>query len=206
MSNDGRPSTTSVTFGVDSTTLTRSDITGVRIGFGIMGGVAFALGLVLLFWPTKSPALIGTSLGIYFAVTGIVRFYLGIVRRGLDRWERSFDIFLGAVLVILAIVIFRFVSAAPVELLFIVVTVIGIGWIVEGIFAIIESGSAVSRAWAITFGIVSIVGGGIILASPVWTVANIVIFGSIVLLVLGTVGIVRAVTFGRDDGYGRSSR
>jgi uncharacterized membrane protein HdeD (DUF308 family) len=185
-------------FGLDAKTLGRSAINGIRVAFGIMGVVAVILGVVLLVWPVKTAAVFTVALGIYFLVVGVVRLGLGIFSRGIGGWERAFDIFLGILLVILGIFALRNVTASSAALLFLIVTIIGIGWILEGVFAIVQSGSSGARGWAITFGIISIVAGILVLVTPGWSVALLILFGGIVLVILGVVGIVRAFTFGRD--------
>jgi uncharacterized membrane protein HdeD (DUF308 family) len=185
-------------FGLDAKTLGRSAINGIRVAFGIMGVVAIILGVVLLVWPVKTAAVFTVALGIYFLVVGVVRLGLGIFSRGIGGWERAFDIFLGVLLVILGIFALRNVTASSAALLFLIITIIGIGWILEGVFAIVQSGSSGARGWAITFGIISIVAGILVLVTPGWSVALLILFGGIVLVILGVVGIVRAFTFGRD--------
>ncbi len=185
-------------FGLDAQTLGRSAINGIRVAFGIMGVVAVILGVVLLVWPVKTAAVFTVALGIYFLVVGVVRLGLGIFSRGIGGWERAFDIFLGVLLVILGIFALRNVNASSAALLFLIVTIIGIGWILEGVFAIVQSGSSASRGWTITFGIISIIAGILVLVTPGWSVALLILFGGIVLVILGVVGIVRAFTFGRD--------
>ena len=76
---------------------------------------------------------------------------------------------------------------------------VGIAWIIEGIMALAETESGGSRWYAITFGILSIVAGIVVLFLPVESLAALVVFGGIFLVVLGVVQLVRAITFGRGS-------
>lgn len=185
-------------FSLDARNLTRSAINGIRAAFGVSGVVALILGIVLLVWPDKTLSIIAILLGIYFLVAGIVRLALGIFSRGISGGLRTLNILFGLLLVIAGIIAIKNSAAAAAGLLILLVAIIGIGWIVEGVIAIVESGRAASRGWAITYGILGVVAGIIVLIIPGWSAAALLLLTGIVLIVLGIVGIVRAFTFGRD--------
>jgi uncharacterized membrane protein HdeD (DUF308 family) len=85
----------------------------------------------------------------------------------------------------------------PIPSLTVLGMVVGVAWIVEGIMALTENESGGSRWYGITFGVLSIIAGVVVLFLPVESLAALVIFGGIFLVVLGIVQIVRAITFGR---------
>ena len=184
-------------FARDAAGLERSLTNGVRVAYGVAGVVALILGAVLLIWPDKTVAVVAAIIGIYFVVTGIVKLALGIFSRGIGGGQRAFDIFLGALLLILGIFALRNLSGSSAALLILIVTLIGIGWILDGLFAIVESGASGSRGWAITYVIIGILAGLFVLLAPAWSITVLILYGGIVLIVLGIVGVVRAFTFGR---------
>ena len=185
-------------FSGDTAALERSLTNGIRVAYAIAGVVALILGAVLLIWPEKTVAVVAAIIGIYFVVTGVVKLALGIFSRGIGGGQRAFDIFLGALLLILGIFALRNLTGSSAALLILIVTLIGIGWILDGIFAIVESGASASRGWAISYGIIGILAGLFILLAPAWSITVLILYGGIVLIVLGVVGVIRAFTFGRD--------
>ena len=185
-------------FSLDAAGLTRSAINGIRTALGISGAAAVILGVVLLFWPEKTLSVVAVFVGIYFLIAGIARLAIGIFSRGISGGIRTLNIVLGALLVFVAILALKNVSAAAATLVIFAIALIGVGWIIEGVMAIAESARAASRGWAITFGILSILAGIVVLVMPASSAALLLLFAAIALIVIGIVGIVRAFTFGRD--------
>src|SRR6187431_3149123 len=163
---------------LDEKNLGKSAINAVRVAFGVGGAVALILGIVLLVWPDKSLTILAIILGINFIVLGIIRLALSIFTSGVSGGLRVLNILFGILLIILGVVALKNAAAAAELLAIIVVVIIGIGWIVEGVLALVESGNSPSRGWAITFGVISILAGIVVLVIP---------------------GIVRAFSFGRKE-------
>jgi len=184
-------------FAIDAKKLTASAINGIRAAFGVGGVVALILGILLLVWPGKTITIAAVLLGIYFLISGIVRLALGIFSRGISGGMRTLDILLGLLLVGAGVIALRNSASTAAALLVLLVVVIGIGWIIEGVLAIVESRGAASQAWAITLGVLSIIAGIIVLVIPGWSAVWLLLFAGITLIVLGIIGIVRAFTFGR---------
>ncbi|MFF1633074.1 HdeD family acid-resistance protein [Leifsonia sp. NPDC058248] len=185
-------------FSLDAENLDRSAINGVRIALGISGVAALVLGVVLLFWPEKTLAVAAVFLGVYFIIAGVMRVALGIFGRGINGGMRTLNIILGVLLVIAGIVALKNVSAAAVTLVIIAIAFVGIGWIIEGVMSIAESSRASRSGWAITYGVVSILAGIVVLFLPASSAVFLLWFAAIALVVLGIIGIMRAFTFGRD--------
>lgn len=184
-------------FELDPATMGRNAVNAVRTAFGIVGLLSVALGVVLLVWPGKTAVVITAIIGIYALVAGIARTGLGIFSRGISGGHRTLNIILGLVLLIAGIVALRNLDAAAATVVLIAVIVLGISWIIEGIVALVESGSTRSRGWAVTYGIISILAGIAVLAWPGMTAVVFAWIAGIMFLVLGIFGIVRAFTFGK---------
>jgi uncharacterized membrane protein HdeD (DUF308 family) len=183
---------------LDASEMTRSAINGIRAVLGVSGAVAVILGVVLLFWPAKTIAVLAVFLGIYFVIAGIMRLGVGIFARGIGGGIRTLNIILGILLVIAGVVALKNVSTAATVLVIFALAFIGVGWIIEGVMALVESGRAASSGWAIAYGILSIIAGLVVLFLPASSAVFLIIFAAIALIVLGIIGIVRAFTFGRD--------
>ncbi|WP_154606283.1 HdeD family acid-resistance protein [Arthrobacter sp. AQ5-05] len=192
-------------FALDPAKLAKSAIKGLRFAFGISGAVALILGVLLLFWPTKTLAVVAVFLGLNFLITGAVKLALGIFTHGLSAGMRILDILFGLILAVAGIVAIKNSAATGEFLLIFTVIIIGIGWIIEGILAVVESGTSTSRTWAVLFGGLSIVAGIVVLVVPTWTAAWLLLITGVSLVILGLAGIVRAVTFGRGILAGLST-
>lgn len=177
---------------LDTSELSARTISAVRTGFGIAGAVALILGLLVLFWPQATLSVIAFFFGLYFLISGAIRVVSGITAP-MTPGLRVLNIVVGLLLFVLGIAAIR----NPVPSLAVLGMVVGIAWIIEGIMVLTESESGGSRWYAITFGILSIIAGIVVLFLPVESLAALVIFGGIFLVVLGIVQIVRAITFGR---------
>lgn len=178
---------------LDPRHLTKNAINAVRASLGLMGVVGVILGVMVLIWPGATLIGVGILFGLYFLVSGIIRAGVGIFARGLSGGIRALDIILGVLLIVGGVVAIKNVALTLVLL----TAVIGIGWIIEGIVALVESGGSESKGLTIVLGIVSVLAGFVLLVLPVQSIAFMVIYGGIALLILGIVQIVRAFTFGR---------
>ena len=185
-------------FSLDARHMTRSAINAIRTALGISGAVGLILGIVLLFWPEKTIAVLAIFLGIYFLVAGVLRLGVGIFSRGMSGGSRALNIILGVLLIFVGILALKNVQTAAITLVIFAVAFIGVGWIIEGVMALAESGRSPNSGWSIAFGILSIIAGIVVLFVPVSSAAVLLLFAAIALIVLGIIGIVRAFTFGRD--------
>lgn len=180
--------------GLDTSELSSRTINAVRTGFGISGVVSLILGLLVLFWPEATLSVIAFFFGLYFLISGGLRVVSGIIS-AMTPGLRVLNIIVGLLLFIVGIVAIR----NPLSSLAVLGMLVGIAWIIEGIMAFVETESGGSRWYAITFGILSVVAGIVVLFLPVASLAALVIFGGIFLVVLGVVQLVRAITFGRGS-------
>lgn len=185
-------------FGLDARTLTRNAINGIRAAFGVGGLVSVILGVLLLVWPAKTLGVVAIFVGIYFIVSGLVRIALGIFSRGIGGGLRTLHILLGVLLLVAGVIALKNVAATTAALLILVVAIIGIGWIIEGVLAIVESRGAASPGWAVAFGIISVLAGIVVLVIPGWSAFWLLLVTGIMLIVLGLIAITRAFTFGSE--------
>lgn len=197
MSSSTSPHATPDFFAMDARTLTEKAVKGLRMAFGISGAVALILGIILLLWPTKTLAVVAVFLGINFLITGGVKVAVGIFSHSLSPAMRILDILLGLFIMVAGIIALRNSAATGEALLIFTVIMIGIGWIIEGIIAMVEAGKDANRLWAIVFGVISVIAGFTVIAVPGWTATWLLMITAIMLIILGLVGLVRAFTFGK---------
>lgn len=187
-----------VSIGLHPEHLSPRVITGFRLVFTITGLTALILGIVLLVWPVKTVTVLAGILGIYFAVVGGSRVLAGIMSMASPPGHRLLNIVLGLLLFASGVIALKNLETSAAALLVLVVVVIGVGWIMDGVTSIAESRAARSPFWAVLFGVISIIAGLSVVAAPGWSTLWLITFCSIALIVIGLVGIIRGVTFGRE--------
>ncbi|WP_062301722.1 HdeD family acid-resistance protein [Demequina subtropica] len=185
-------------FELDARALTARAITLVRVMFAVLGAVALAVGVALIVWPGRTLAVGAALAGVYFVIAGVARIAMGVLGAAVSAGLRSLSIVMGVLMLIAGVVMLRNLEASTAVLLIVVALTVGIGWIIDGIMVILESGKARSRAWALAYGIVGLLAGIAVIAFPAITATVLVWIAAAVFVVLGVVGLVRAFTFGRE--------
>jgi Short repeat of unknown function (DUF308) len=184
---------TSLTLTVDTSKLSKSTITSIRVAFAIGGLLAVVLGILVLVWPHQTLGLVAILFGIYFLVIGLIRVFTGIFGQGISGGGRVLNIVLGILVFIVGVVAVK----NPALTISFLGLLIGIAWIIEGIGAIVETSTDRSRWFGIIFGVISIIAGIVVLFLPTQTVVLFAIVGGIFLIVAGIIQFARAFTFGR---------
>jgi uncharacterized membrane protein HdeD (DUF308 family) len=177
--------------------MARRAINAVRLVFGLAGAIGFIVGVLLLVWPNHTIPVLAFFFGIYLVVIGLGRLSLGLFGRSLGVGHRVLGVLFGVLLLVGGIIALRDVEAASATLLFVIAIVAGIGFIVEGIMAISESAASRSHTVSIVYGLVGIAAGVVVLAVPTWSGFWLLMVAAVILVILGALGIVRALTFGR---------
>ena len=169
----------------------------IRGAYGIIGVIAIVLGLALFIWPGATLKIAAIALGAYFVVSGVVRIVTAIVELGLPGGWRVLDILVGLLLSVGGVVMLKNSALSGATLAVVVTMVVGVGWMMEGVMALVESWRMPSSAWAVIYALISIIAGCVMLFCPVASTGWMIIFGGCALVVLGIVAIVRAFTFGK---------
>ena len=169
----------------------------IRGTYAILGIAAIILGLALLIWPGATLKVAAIALGAYFVVSGVVRIVTAIVELGLPGGWRVLDILIGLMLSVGGVVMLKNAALSGATLAVLVTMVVGLGWMLEGVMALVESWRMPSSAWAVIYALLSIVAGFIVLFSPISSTTWLILFGGCALVAIGIVAIVRAFTFGK---------
>ena len=185
-------------FRLNAPDLTRRAITTVRASFALLGVLALGLGIALLAWPGKTITALAVILGAYLLVEGVIRIVMALVTPLIHAGSRLLSMLFGVLFILGGVVMMRNPGLSGETLLVVVAIIIGVAWIMEGVLALLESGSAQSRGWAISFGIISLLAGIIVLVTPAWSAVMLMVFTGASLVVMGIVSLVRAFTFGRE--------
>ena len=170
----------------------------IRGTYAVLGIAAVILGLALLIWPGATLKVAAIALGAYFVVSGVVRIVTAIVELGLPGGWRVLDILIGLMLSVGGVVMLKNAALSGATLAVLITMVVGLGWMLEGVMALVESWRMPSSAWAVIYALLSIVAGFIVLFSPVSSTTWLILFGGCALVAIGIVAIVRAFTFGKS--------
>lgn len=156
----------------------------------ISGVLAIGLGIAVLAWPGISILVAAIFFGAYLLVTGIAQvvfaFSLHVSAGG-----RVLLFISGAASVILAVLSFRHLFDAVLLL----AIWIGIGFIFRGVataVSAISDPTLPGRGWNIFVGVISLVAGIVVLASPFESIGTLALVTGIWLVVIGVMEIITA--------------
>jgi uncharacterized membrane protein HdeD (DUF308 family) len=128
----------------------------------ILGALTLILGLVVSFHPTGSLNVVAVLLGVLMILSGI--FHLVRVF-GPQEMHRVWLGLAGLMFIVVGVILIRHLHLTKA----IIGLIIGITWIVQGLAALIggiSSDAREGRAWWITFGVVSVIAGIVVAATP----------------------------------------
>lgn len=167
-----------------------------RVTLAIAGAVSLIAGVVILVWPGKSALFVTGLIAAYLIVVGLVYLGLGIFSKDKTGWTRVGHIVLGLLYVVAGIAAFVNLGVAAVTLAIFIAILVGVSWILDGIVSLSFLSDAASKGWTLFYAIISIVGGVVVLFSPLYGAVILWWIFGITLVALGVLQIVRAITLG----------
>jgi uncharacterized membrane protein HdeD (DUF308 family) len=163
----------------------------------LSGVVAVILGTLMLVWPRITIVSAAVFLGAYLLISGGAQVVFAFSMDGLAG-GRLLLLISGAVSLILAVLAFRHFNDA--------VTLLaiwsGIGFLLRGVAttaAVISDPGLAGRCRNIFFGVISIVAGIVVLASPFESLVTLTLVVGIWLIVMGVFEVVTALSFRSAD-------
>lgn len=156
----------------------------------ITGIASLILGVLVLIWPGSTLRATGVLFGLYLLVSGVFQL---VAAFGTHRTTslRVLGFISGALSILLGLFCFR----GPMQSLLLLALWIGIGWLIRGItqtLAAASDSSMPARGWQIFLGIVTFLGGIVLIDSPFESVFVLTIVGGVWLVVVGVIEIVTA--------------
>lgn len=157
----------------------------------VTGIASLILGVLVLIWPGSTLRATGVLFGLYLLVSGVFQLVSAF---GTHRTTslRVLGFISGALSILLGLFCFR----GPMQSLLLLALWIGIGWLIRGItqtLAAASDSSMPARGWQIFLGVVTFLGGVVLIVSPFESVFVLTIVGGVWLVVVGIVEIVSAV-------------
>ncbi|MGW0334149.1 HdeD family acid-resistance protein [Streptomyces sp. NPDC003011] len=157
----------------------------------VTGAASLVLGVLVLVWPGASLVAAGVLFGVYLVISGVFQL---IAAFGTHRTTslRVLAFVSGALSLLLGLFCFR----RPMQSILLLALWIGIGWLIRGItqsLAALSDRSMPARGWQVLLGIVTFVGGVVLIDAPFESVAVLTLVGGSWLVVVGAVEIVTAL-------------
>jgi uncharacterized membrane protein HdeD (DUF308 family) len=157
----------------------------------LIGIVAVALGVIVLAWPGKTLLVAGVLFGIYLVVSGIGYMFaaFGTPAGGA---MKVLTFITGAVSVVLGFFCFR----DKFESITLLAVWIGVGWLFRGMTLLASALSfdhLPGRGWQAFSGVVTIIGGGVLIISPLDSIAILALVTGCWLIAIGIVDVISAL-------------
>jgi uncharacterized membrane protein HdeD (DUF308 family) len=154
---------------------------------------SIVLGVMMLIWPDAT-LLVGAALfGIWLIVHGIVDIVDAVMAKADTGMSRALGAIVGMLFIVGGVICLRNL----VESVLIVATIVGITWLVSGIFGLILALSPRyernARLLVALLGAVSVIGGLVVLIWPAMTLLTLVFLTGIWLIILGVVQFIVAL-------------
>ena len=157
----------------------------------VTGVASLVLGVSVLVWPDASLRVAGILFGLYLLISGVFQL---VAAFGTHRTTslRVLAFVSGTVSVLLGLFCFR----GAMQSILLLALWIGIGWLIRGIAQLLAAASDKSmpaRGWQIFLGIVTVIGGIVLIDSPIESVTGLMWLGGCWLVVVGVVEIALAL-------------
>ncbi len=154
----------------------------------VLGVLTLALGVFVLVWPHVTLTVVGVLFGVYLLIAGVFQLVAAFGTH-ISTALRVMAFISGTLSILLGLFCFR----GKLESILLLALWIGIGWLFRGIthtMAAISDPFMPARGWQIFAGVVSAIGGVVVLVAPFASIAVLTVFAGIWLLVMGVVEIV----------------
>ncbi|MFI1916693.1 HdeD family acid-resistance protein [Nocardia sp. NPDC020380] len=158
----------------------------------VTGLLSVVLGILILVWPGPTLVVAGVLFGIYLIISGVFQL---VAAFGLhvSTWMRV----LSFITAILSFILGFFCFRNEFQAIGLLALWIGITWIFRGTASLVAAMSEPAmpgsgRGWAILFGIVLIVGGGLLIIEPFASITTLVVVVGCWLIAIGIFEVVSA--------------
>src|SRR6201994_809641 len=158
----------------------------------VSGLLAVVLGVLILVWPGKSIIVAAVFLGIYLVVSGVAQVIFAF-SLPVSAASRILLFVSGAASLVLAVLAFRHFGEGYAILLLAIW--IGVGFVFRGVattVAAISDPHLPGRVWQIFLGVISLIAGIVVIASPFESIITLAVVVGVWLIVIGGFEVVTA--------------
>ncbi|MDD4866789.1 MAG: HdeD family acid-resistance protein [Mycobacterium sp.] len=158
----------------------------------VSGILSVVLGGLILAWPGRTLLLAAVLFGIYLLVTGIAQVIFAFSLH-VSAGSRILLFISGAASLILAVLAFRHFGKDPLIAILLLAIWIGVGFVFRGVattVSAISDPALPGRGWSIFIGVVSLLAGIVVLASPFESLAILAVVVGVWFIVIGVFEVV----------------
>ncbi len=158
----------------------------------VSGLLSLILGGLVLAWPGKSVLVAAIVFGAYLLVTGVAQVIFAFSLH-VSAGSRILLFISGAASLILAVLAFRHFGTDPLIAILLLAIWIGVGFIFRGVattISAISDPNLPGRSWSIFVGVVSLLAGIVVLASPFASIVTLAIVVGVWFVVIGVFEVV----------------
>jgi len=161
---------------------------GLVLTYGVL---TFALGVVMAVWPGETLTVVAVLIAIQLLIAGVLRIVLAVTSGSAEGGVRALSGLMGAAALVVGLLCLR----DPLQTLVAITLLLGGWWVVSGVFDLVQAvlPRTVDRGWEVLSGVVSILGGGLLLANPDLSLDLLVWVFAVWLLVTGVVAVAAAL-------------
>jgi uncharacterized membrane protein HdeD (DUF308 family) len=156
----------------------------------LTGVTAVALGVIVLAWPGKTLLVAGVLFGIYLVVSGI-GYVFAAFGTHTGAAMRVLTLITGVISVVLGFFCFR----DKYEAVALLALWIGISWVFRGMTLLATALSLdhlPGRGWQVLSGLIIVIGGGVLIISPIDSIAILTLVAGCWLIAIGIVDVITA--------------
>ena len=158
----------------------------------VSGILSLILGGMILAWPGRTILLAAILFGVYLLVTGIAQVVFAFALH-VSAGSRILLFISGAASLILAVLAFRHFGKDQLTAILLLAIWIGIGFIFRGVatsISAISDPTLPGRGWSIFIGLISLLAGIIVLASPFASIVTLALVVGVWFVVIGVFEVV----------------
>lgn len=158
----------------------------------LSGILSIILGGLIIAWPGRTILLAAILFGVYLLITGITQVVFAFSLH-VSAGSRILLFISGAASLILAVLAFRHFGKDPLTAILLLAIWIGIGFIFRGVattVSAISDPALPGRGWSIFVGVISLLAGVVVLASPFESIVTLAIVVGVWFVVIGVFEIV----------------
>jgi uncharacterized membrane protein HdeD (DUF308 family) len=157
----------------------------------LTGVTAVALGVIVLAWPGKTLLVAGVLFGIYLVVSGIGYVFAAFGTHS-GAAMRVLTFLTGVISLVLGFFCFR----DKYEAVALLALWIGISWVFRGMTLLATALSLdhlPGRGWQVLSGLIIVIGGGVLIISPIDSIAILALVAGCWLIAIGIVDVITAI-------------
>ena len=157
----------------------------------LIGIVSVAIGAIVLYYPGKSLVVAGVLFGIYLVVSGLGYMFAAFGTHA-GAAMRVLSFLTGAVSLVLGFFCFR----DKFEAVWLLALWIGISWVFRGMTLLATALSfdhLPARGWQALFGVIIVIGGGVLIISPIDSIEILTLVAGCWLIAIGIMDVISAL-------------